>query len=83
MRARTDLCGGCWVTGIPTVTARTSGHKLPNRPTLSRQNPVPLNRLQKDFWNTREYVLYRDGHQCQNPACKYSSLTNYRYMKGL
>ena len=23
---------------------------------------------QKDFWNTREYVLYRDGHICQN--CK-------------
>lgn len=23
---------------------------------------------QKDFWNTREYVLYRDGHTCQH--CK-------------
>lgn len=23
---------------------------------------------QKDFWNTREYVLYRDGHKCQH--CK-------------
>jgi N6-L-threonylcarbamoyladenine synthase len=23
---------------------------------------------QKDFWNTREYVLYRDGHTCQ--GCK-------------
>lgn len=23
---------------------------------------------QKDFWNVREYVLYRDGHTCQN--CK-------------
>ena len=23
------------------------------------------------FWNVREYVLYRDGHKCQNPNCKY------------
>lgn len=22
------------------------------------------------FWNTREYVLHRDGHKCQNPNCK-------------
>lgn len=21
-------------------------------------------------WNTREYVLHRDGHKCQNPDCK-------------
>jgi len=26
------------------------------------------NGAQKDFWNTREYVLYRDGHTCQH--CK-------------
>jgi hypothetical protein len=25
---------------------------------------------QKGFSNTREYVLHRDGHQCQNPDCK-------------
>lgn len=24
------------------------------------------NGAQKDFWNVREYVLYRDGHQCQH-----------------
>jgi len=24
---------------------------------------------QKGFSNTREYVLHRDGHQCQNPDC--------------
>ena len=29
------------------------------------------NGQQKDFWNTREYVLYRDGHTCQ--SCKGSS----------
>jgi len=22
-----------------------------------------------DFWNTREYVLHRDKHKCQNPDC--------------
>jgi hypothetical protein len=26
------------------------------------------NGVQKDFWNTKEYVLHRDGHTCQ--ACK-------------
>ena len=25
---------------------------------------------QKGFSNLREYVLYRDGHKCQNPNCK-------------
>jgi len=25
---------------------------------------------QLGFWNTREYVLHRDGHMCQNHACK-------------
>lgn len=25
--------------------------------------------VQKDFWNLREYILYRDNHQCQNPNC--------------
>ena len=25
---------------------------------------------QKDFYNLREYILYRDGHKCQNPDCK-------------
>lgn len=24
---------------------------------------------QTGFWNTREYVLYRDGHKCQAPGC--------------
>lgn len=24
----------------------------------------------KGFWNLREYILYRDGHKCQNPDCK-------------
>ena len=24
----------------------------------------------KGFWNTREYVLHRDNHKCQNPNCK-------------
>ena len=27
---------------------------------------------QKDFWNLREYILHRDGHQCQNQHCKNS-----------
>ena len=22
------------------------------------------------YWNLREYILHRDGHQCQNPECK-------------
>ena len=26
--------------------------------------------VRKDFWNLREYILYRDKHQCQNPNCK-------------
>ncbi len=26
---------------------------------------------QKDFWNVREYVLYRDGHKCQAPKCNH------------
>ena len=25
---------------------------------------------QADAWNLREYVLHRDGHRCQNPACR-------------
>ncbi len=25
---------------------------------------------QTDFWNLREFILHRDNHQCQNPACK-------------
>jgi hypothetical protein len=25
---------------------------------------------QSGCWNLREYVLHRDGHQCQNPGCK-------------
>jgi len=25
---------------------------------------------QLGFWNTREYILHRDGHSCQNPKCK-------------
>lgn len=29
---------------------------------------------QKDFWNVREYVLYRDGHTCQH--CKGTSGNN-------
>jgi len=28
---------------------------------------------QYGFWNVREYVLHRDGHKCQNPACKNKS----------
>lgn len=24
---------------------------------------------QAGFWNVREYVLYRDGHKCQDPKC--------------
>jgi len=26
---------------------------------------------QTRFWNVREYVLYRDGHRCQNPKCSH------------
>jgi N6-L-threonylcarbamoyladenine synthase len=29
------------------------------------------NGAQKDFWNIREYVLYRDGHTCQANTCKH------------
>ena len=25
---------------------------------------------QKDFWNLREYILFRDKHKCQNDNCK-------------
>ncbi len=25
---------------------------------------------QSGYWNIREYVLHRDGHECQNPNCK-------------
>lgn len=28
---------------------------------------------QMGFWNLREYILYRDGHKCQNPNCKNKS----------
>lgn len=31
------------------------------------------NGVQKNFWNTREYILHRDGHKCQNPRCKNKS----------
>lgn len=26
---------------------------------------------QTGFWNTREYVLHRDNHECQHPNCKH------------
>ena len=26
---------------------------------------------QEGFYNLREYILFRDNHQCQNPLCKY------------
>ncbi len=29
------------------------------------------NGIQKDFWNVREYVLYRDNHTCQADTCKH------------
>lgn len=29
--------------------------------------------IQKDFFNLREYILFRDNHQCQNPNCKNKS----------
>ena len=35
-------------------------------PTISGVNYQ--NGVQKDSWNVREYVFYRDGHQCQH--CK-------------
>ena len=35
--------------------------KNPNIQGTNYQNGV-----QKDFWNVREYVLYRDGHKCQH-----------------
>ena len=25
---------------------------------------------QLGFWNVREYIFHRDGHECQNPSCK-------------
>ncbi|WP_434576884.1 RNA-guided endonuclease IscB [Thermoanaerobacterium thermosaccharolyticum] len=28
---------------------------------------------QKGFWNVREYVMYRDNYECQNPDCKNKS----------
>lgn len=28
---------------------------------------------QKDFYNLREYILFRDHHTCQNPGCKNKS----------
>jgi len=31
---------------------------------------------QTGFWNTREYILHRDGHKCQNPDCKNKSNKN-------
>ncbi len=30
------------------------------------------NGVQKDFWNVREYVLYRDNHKCQNSKYKHT-----------
>lgn len=27
------------------------------------------NGVQKDFWNLREYILFRDNHKCQHPKC--------------
>lgn len=30
---------------------------------------------QYGYWNLREYILHRDGHQCQNPNCKNRSKT--------
>lgn len=26
---------------------------------------------QASFWNVREYILHRDDHECQNPACQH------------
>ena len=30
---------------------------------------------QAGFWNLREYILHRDGHECQNPACEHPAKT--------
>jgi hypothetical protein len=30
---------------------------------------------QTGFWNTREYVLHRDNHECQHPNCKHKKDT--------
>jgi hypothetical protein len=29
---------------------------------------------QAGFWNLREYILHRDGHECQNPECSKKSV---------
>jgi N6-L-threonylcarbamoyladenine synthase len=41
-----------------------------NNPEIQRTDYQ--NGVQKDFWNVREYVLYRDDHKCQNPKCKHT-----------
>lgn len=43
---------------------------------------------QKNFWNTREYVLFRDEHKCQCPGCKNKDknpilrVHHFKYWKG-
>jgi N6-L-threonylcarbamoyladenine synthase len=38
---------------------------------------------QAGFWNTREYVLYRDGHRCQAPKCSHKDkILNVHHIEG-
>ena len=38
------------------------------------------NGVQKDFWNIREYVLYRDGHKCQYCG-KFNTVLNVHHIE--
>jgi N6-L-threonylcarbamoyladenine synthase len=57
------------ITKIIVETAKFDIQKINN---LEIRGIEYQNGVQKDFWNTREYVLYRDNHTCQ--YCKKSNL---------
>lgn len=55
------------ISNIVIEVANFDTHLLKN-PNISGEEYQ--NGEQKDFFNLREYILHRDGHQCQNPNCK-------------
>lgn len=65
MRAVNDICSILPISKIIIETASFDIQKLKN-PDIEGEQYQQGERM--GFWNTREYVLFRDGHVCQ--ACK-------------
>ena len=59
---------------IQKIKAIKSGSKIPTGTEYQEGDML-------DFWNVREYVLFRDGHKCQNPKCKHGKILNVHHIE--